>query len=49
MRQVYSESDLKAIGDWDTLARNAGYDPYLLYLKGIPEPSTAWRWNVLGP
>ena len=49
MREVYSENDLKTVVDWDSLARNAGYDPYLLYLKGIPEPPKAWLWNVLGP
>ena len=48
MRQVYSESDLKAIADWNALAQS-GYDPYLLYLKDIPEPASAWRWNVVGP
>lgn len=48
MREVYSEADLKAIADWNALAR-AGYAPYLLFLKGIPQPSSAWRWNVLGP
>ncbi|MDE3087766.1 MAG: PD40 domain-containing protein [Chloroflexota bacterium] len=49
MREVYSESDVKAVGDWNSLASQSGYDPYLLYLKGIPEPPKAWRWNMLGP
>lgn len=48
MREVYSEAELKALTDWNMLAR-AGYAPYLLFLKGIPMPPAAWRWNVLGP
>ena len=48
MREVYSETDLKSLADWNALAR-AGYDPYVLFLKGIPMPSAAWRWNVLEP
>lgn len=48
MREVYSEADLKALVEWDTLVRS-GYDPYQLYLKGIPAPSKAWRWYTLGP
>jgi hypothetical protein len=48
MREVYSESDLKSSVEWDALVR-AGYDPYQLYLKGVPAPAKAWRWNVLGP
>jgi len=48
MREVYPESKLKPFTDWNALAR-AGYDPYLLFLKGIPMPHTAWRWNVLEP
>jgi len=45
---LYAESDVKAVAEWDALVR-ADYDPYLLYLKGIPQPAKAWRWNVLGP
>ncbi len=48
MREVYAEADLKSLADWNALAR-AGYDPYILFLKGIPMPPAAWRWNVLGP
>lgn len=48
MREIYAESDLKALVEWDALVR-AGYDPYLLYLKAIPQPAKTWRWNVLGP
>jgi TolB protein len=48
MREMYSESDLKSLADWNTLAR-AGYAPYVLFLKGIPMPPAAWRWNVVGP
>ncbi len=48
MREVYSESALKSLVEWDALVR-AGYDPYLLYLKGIPAPATAWRWYALAP
>lgn len=48
MREVYTEAELKSLTDWNILAR-AGYDPYLLFLKGLPMPPAAWRWNVLGP
>ena len=49
MREVYSENDIKSAGDWNLLAGQSGYDPYLLYLKDIPAPPKAWRWNVFGP
>jgi len=49
MREVYSENDLKSVSDWNSLASQSGYDPYLLYLKGLPAPPKAWRWNVFGP
>jgi TolB protein len=49
MREVFSESDLKALTDWDPLIAQGGYDPYLLYLKGIPAPPKAWKWDALGP
>jgi TolB protein len=49
MREVYSADDLKSITDWNSITRQGGYDPYLLYLKHIPAPAKAWRWNVLGP
>ena len=48
MSEVYPESDLKSLADWNVLAR-AGYDPFILFLKGIPMPPTAWRWVVSGP
>lgn len=48
MNEIYSESDLKSLADWNALGR-FGYDPYSLYLKGIPAPSKTWRWSVLGP
>jgi len=48
MRELYSEDDLKSLLQWDALVRS-GYDPYVLYLKDIPEPAKTWRWNVLGP
>ena len=48
MRETYSEADLKSLVEWDSLVR-AGYDPYVIYLKGIPEPAKSWRWNVLSP
>jgi len=48
MREVYSEAELKALADWNALAR-AGYGSYVLFLKDIPMPPAAWRWNVLGP
>jgi TolB protein len=49
MREIYAESDLKALTDWNVLASQLGYDQYLLYLKGIPAPPKAWRWHALGP
>jgi hypothetical protein len=48
MREIYSESDLKSLVDWDALVKS-GYDPYVLYLKGIPAPAKTWRWSVAGP
>ena len=48
MREVYAEVDLKALVEWDALAR-AGYDAYQLYLKGVPAPAKAWRWYALTP
>jgi TolB protein len=48
MREVYSINDVNSIADWNALVK-LEYDPYLLYLKGIPAPATTWRWNVLGP
>ncbi len=48
MREVYTESDLGAIVDWDALIKS-GYEPYLLYLKGIPAPAKSWRWYALSP
>jgi TolB protein len=49
MREVYSESDLKFLTDWNMLMNQWGYDPYILFLKGIPAPAKSWRWFVLGP
>ncbi|MCL5952714.1 MAG: hypothetical protein M1132_13515 [Chloroflexi bacterium] len=49
MREVYSESELKSLADWNTLVQRSGYDPYVLFLKGIPAPPSAWRWFALGP
>jgi TolB protein len=48
MTEAYSEADLKSSIEWNALVK-FGYDPYLLYLKGIPAPSKSWRWFVLGP
>ncbi len=48
MREVYSESDLKALADWNALA-SQGYEGATLFLKGIPAPARAWRWFVFGP
>lgn len=48
MREVYSESELKAIVEYDALVKS-GYDPYVIYLKGIPLPAKAWQWNALNP
>lgn len=48
MSEVYSEADLKSLTDWNGLAK-FGYEPYLLFLKGIPAPTKSWRWYVLGP
>ncbi len=49
MREIYSESDLKSLVDWNALATSGGYDADILYLKGIPLPAKAWRWSVLAP
>lgn len=48
MREVYSESELKAIVEYDALVKS-GYEPYVIYLKGIPLPAKAWQWNALAP
>jgi TolB protein len=48
MREVYSEDDLKSISDWNVLVK-LSYDPYLLFLKGIPAPARAWRWYAISP
>ncbi len=48
IREVYSESELRTLVDWDSLIRSS-YDPSLLYLKGIPAPAKSWRWYALGP
>ncbi len=48
MREVYSEAELKSLVEFDTLVRT-GYNPYVIYLKGIPLPAKAWQWNVLAP
>ena len=44
MSQVYSDSELKSLADWNARER-AGSDPYLLFIKGIPTPAKAWRWS----
>ncbi len=49
MREVFSESDLRGLTDWDIRIAQDDYEPYLLYLKGIPAPPKAWRWSALGP
>ena len=46
--EVYSEADVRALGDWNSFTR-AGTDPYVLYLKGIPAPAKAWKWFGLAP
>jgi hypothetical protein len=48
MREVYAESELKAIVEYDALVRS-GYEPYVIFLKGIPLPAKAWQWNALNP
>ena len=48
MREIYSESDLKSLVEWDSLVKS-GFDPYLLYLKGLPAPAKASRWYLFGP
>ena len=49
MREVYSETDLNSLTEWNTLTNKSAYDPYVLYLKGTPAPSKAWRWYLLQP
>jgi TolB protein len=49
IRQVYAETDLTSLTDWNSLTGKYEYDPSVLYLKGIPKPSKAWLWSVLGP
>jgi TolB protein len=48
MREVYAEDDLKSLAEWNALSR-AGYDGYLVFLKGIPAPARAWKWFALTP
>ncbi len=48
MREVYAETDLNPIVEWDSLVKSS-YEPYLLYLKGIPAPAKEWRWYALSP
>ncbi len=48
MRQIYAETDLSTLAEWNALAR-AGYDGFTLYVKGLPAPSKSWRWYALGP
>lgn len=49
IREVYAETDLTSLTDWNSLTGKYGYDPSVLYLKGIPKPSKAWSWSALGP
>ena len=49
IRQVYAETDLTSLTDWNSLTGKYEYDTSVLYLKGIPKPSKAWLWSVLGP
>lgn len=49
MREVFSETDVNSLAEWNALVSRAGYDPDMLYLKGVPAPAKAWRWNALGP
>jgi hypothetical protein len=38
MNEVLFEADLKSLTDWNSLVK-LGYEPYLLFLKGIPAPT----------
>ena len=46
--ELHSPSTLVAAFDWNTLLRQKT-DPYLLVLKGIPAPPSAWRWFGMFP
>ncbi|MBI3536693.1 MAG: PD40 domain-containing protein [Chloroflexi bacterium] len=44
--EVYAESEVKPIAEWNSLIRS-GTEAYLLYLKAIPAPAKAWKWNLM--
>ena len=46
--ELHSRQTLAAAFDWNALVRQKT-DPYLLVLKGIPAPPSAWRWFALFP
>jgi len=48
MSELYSSQTRASTFDWNTLLRQKT-DPYLLTLKGLPAPPSAWRWFVLFP
>ncbi len=48
LRELYSQPTLAQAFDWNALLAQK-HDEYLLALKGLPAPPSAWRWAVLGP
>ncbi len=48
LRELYSSATLADILDWNALLRQ-GQDAYLMRLKGVPAPPSAWRWFALFP
>ncbi|HEX7593063.1 MAG TPA: hypothetical protein VF429_02735, partial [Anaerolineae bacterium] len=48
LRELYSQSTLAQAFDWNALLAQK-HDEYLLALKGVPAPPSAWRWAVLSP
>ena len=46
--ELHSRQTLAVAFDWNTLLRQKT-DPYLLALKGLPAPPSAWRWFGLFP
>lgn len=48
LQELYSDQTLESTFDWNTLIRQKE-DPYLMTLKGVPAPPSAWRWSTLMP
>ena len=48
LRELYSKQTLAQAFDWNALLSQK-HDEYLLSLKGLPAPPSAWKWAALGP